>query len=1048
MKKIIFFAIVAYLFTAAAAYPQFGKNIVQYKNFEWFYIQTKHFDVYFYRGGERLAEFTARAAEDALESIQKSYKYQITNRISIIIYNSNNDFQETNVIDQYLSEGIEGFTEMFKNRVVIRYEGSYAQFNHLIHHELVHAVNNDMFYGGSIQNVISKNISLQLPIWFHEGMAEYQSLKWDNNTDMFIRDAVISGNLPDIRRLDGYFAYRGGQSVFFYIAQKYGEEKISEIINRIRNTNNLELSIKSSLGIDIEELNLRWKKELRKIYWPDVAKRNDPDEYAKRLTDHKKDGGSYNTSPAISPQGDKVVFISNRDFYFNVYIMNSADGKIIKRLVKGNRSNQFEELNVVSPGLSWSPDGKKIALSAKSGGYDVVYIINESDGDVKTLPFKFDGISSVSWSPGGDLIAFAGNTSNQSDIYIYDMMTNELKNLTNDIFSDFEPTWTPDNSGLIFSSDRKNFLTRNFNDKDFYIYDHDFNQLDLYYLNIENGVISRLTDLPNSDERFPIILPSGNEALFVSDLNGINNIYRMKFESAEDGCIKESNPMPVTNSLSGIYYLSASKDGKKIVFSAMYESAYNIFLLSNPLDISLNIEKLEPTVFIENKYYRKEVDVDTVINVEKETEVVESNIFTGSIINYTSATKDSLKDFHGYIFAPSLDDSSKIGKNPNFESLNNFDSDGNFAVNRYKINFSPDLIYANAGYSTLYGLSGTTVLTFSDMLGNHRIVGITSLQIDLKNSDYGAAYYYLPKRIDWGVEGFHMARFVYIDKSGFLNLYRFRNYGVVLNASYPLDRFYRFDFGLSWLNISAENLDDISIPSEKNNYFVPSASFIHDNTLWGYTSPIEGTRYNFTLYGNPGFGDKKLNFYSLAGDYRTYFRFFTDYSFVIRLSAGKSGGNNPPRFFIGGTENWINRTFATNGIPFETASDFAFLTPVLPLRGYNYAEKIGTAYSIVNFELRFPLIRYLVTGGLPLFFQNILGVMFFDMGTAWNRINEVRMINRDDIRGVHTQDLLMGMGYGTRMYLLFFLVRFDVAWSWDLDSFSQPKYYFSLGWDF
>ena len=98
--------------------------------------------------------------------------------------------------------------------------------------------------------------------------------------------------------------------------------------------------------------------------------------------------------------------------------------------------------------------------------------------------------------------------------------------------------------------------------------------------------------------------------------------------------------------------------------------------------------------------------------------------------------------------------------------------------------------------------------------------------------------------------------------------------------------------------------------------------------MWGYTSPIQGTRYRFEAYGNPGIGNTKLGFYSLTGDYRTYLRFWTDYSFVIRLSGGYSGGPNAQRFFLGGIENWINRSFATSEIPIESSSDYAFLTAV------------------------------------------------------------------------------------------------------------------------
>ncbi|MEJ2104845.1 MAG: hypothetical protein P8X47_09750, partial [Ignavibacteriaceae bacterium] len=80
-------------------FAQFGKNKVQYKYFDWYYVQTKHFDVYFANDGETLAEFTTHVAEDALSKIQESFKYSINNRITIIVYNSQNDFQETNVTD-------------------------------------------------------------------------------------------------------------------------------------------------------------------------------------------------------------------------------------------------------------------------------------------------------------------------------------------------------------------------------------------------------------------------------------------------------------------------------------------------------------------------------------------------------------------------------------------------------------------------------------------------------------------------------------------------------------------------------------------------------------------------------------------------------------------------------------------------------------------------------------------------------------------------------------------------------------------------------------
>jgi outer membrane protein assembly factor BamA len=201
------------------------------------------------------------------------------------------------------------------------------------------------------------------------------------------------------------------------------------------------------------------------------------------------------------------------------------------------------------------------------------------------------------------------------------------------------------------------------------------------------------------------------------------------------------------------------------------------------------------------------------------------------------------------------------------------------------------------------------------------------------------------------------------------------------------------------------------------------------------------------MYGNPGISKSEESFASLTWDYRKYFRFFYDNTFVMRLSGGYSSGSNPQNFFLGGTESWINRTFTNNNIPINSASDFVFLTPALPLRGYDYATQLGSKYSLLNLELRMPLIRYLLTGPIPLFFQNILGVAFVDVGSAWSDNKDLKLFKKSSFGKTVTDDLLIGMGTGFRLYFLF-LWRFDVAWSYDLDQFSKPKYYISLGLDF
>ena len=1032
--------------TAVAQEANYGKNKVQYKKFDWWYIQTSHFDIYFSEDGEYLATFTAAAAESAYTMISKNFRYQINNRIPIMVYNSHNDFQQTNVISEYLEEGIGGVTELFKNRMVIPFEGNYRMFRHVIHHELVHAVLNDMFYGGSIQSIISNNIRLQLPMWFNEGLAEYEALKWDVNSDMFLRDATIHTYLPPIDYLSGYYAYRGGQSVWYYIANKYGEQKIAEILNRIKGSRSVDQGFKSALGLSVSELNERWQKEQKVLYWPDIAKREDPADFATRITNHVKESNFYNTSPSISPQGDKIAFISDRDDYFDVYIISTIDNKITK-IVDGQRTKNFEELHLLTPGIAWSPDGKKIALAVKSGDADAIFIVDAVTGNQEKLEFGLDGIFSVDWSRKGDKLAFVGDNQRQSDIFVYDLATKNLTNLTDDLYSDSDPRWAPDGKTLYFVSDRRDDLTRKAVAPKFKMSKYDYSQLDIYSMNIETMEIKRITNDPESDETSPVLSPDGTKMLYVSDRNGIGNVYERNLVTGAD--------RPVTNSLTGVYQLSLSGDGNKLSFAALNEAGFDIYVMKAPFDKKLTMSELEPTEYLKRKMRMSQKPSSPAGSKGSKDSTSLSSLDSGK--DTVGVYGDKVRiDFHNYVFSEEetkekLPASEPLSVGTQFEINSYLDEDGNYKVNKYKLNFSPDIIYGNAAYSTFYGVQGTTMMAFSDMLGDHQIYFLTNLLLDLKNSDYVLAYYYLPLKIDYGVQGFHSARFLYLyDPYGAVSLYRFRTWGLSGSASYPLDKFNRVDLGLSWLNLSRENLDYAFEPAQRRSLLMPTLSYVHDNTLWGYTAPNNGTRYNFTAMFSPPISStlNSLDFQTYTVDYRTYEKFWRDYSFVIRWAGGLSAGKNPQRFFIGGTDGWINREFENGGIPIQNVEDYAFLSPALPMRGFNYNVKNGTKYALMNYEVRFPLIRYLVTGGLPLAMQNITGATFLDVGSSWTDNKAYKFFSKDTSGDYVANDLLIGTGFGARVILFGLPLKFDVAWSFDGQLFSIPKYYISLGGDF
>ena len=232
-----------------ASSQTFGKNKVQYKDFSWKYLQSKHFDVFYSGDGKPLADFTADVAESTYVSIKKNMRYDVQKRIPILIYNSHNDFEQTNITSMIIQEGILGFQEPFKNRMVVHFNGDYAAFRQLVHHELTHAVMFQMLYGGGMGSSITTMARFQLPTWVWEGMAEYESVGWDTEIDMYLRDATINGYVPPISSFYGGWNYIGGHALFRYIADKYGEQKVAEVLGKFRTSRGVENGLKNSIGL-------------------------------------------------------------------------------------------------------------------------------------------------------------------------------------------------------------------------------------------------------------------------------------------------------------------------------------------------------------------------------------------------------------------------------------------------------------------------------------------------------------------------------------------------------------------------------------------------------------------------------------------------------------------------------------------------------------------------------------------------------------------------------------------------------------------------------
>jgi len=1035
------FILISTLFIQALFGQYFGQNKVQYNEFDWNFIVSPNFNVYYYGDNHDLAIFTSKVAEESLDQIGKHLRWRSQKPIKIIVYTSHNDFQQTNIVNVYMSEGIGGVTELYKNRIVIPFEGSYAQFKHVIHHELVHAIINDMIYGGNVQGVLSGRVLLQIPLWANEGLAEFLSVDWDTNSDMVLRDLAIEENLPEVEQLNySILAYKGGQSVWQYITKKYGREKVGEVFQQMRRTQNAEKGFESALGVDFEKLTEDWHDYLKKEYWSDINKREKLSDFSEKLTDRSKTKNFYNVSPAFSPDGNTIAYFTDQSGYMDLVLLNVTSGKQKKRLIRGNNSPDFEELKWLQPGLSWSPNGKQIAFASKSGKEDTIIIVNVKNGKYKKIPIGLDGVFTTSWHPSDNKIAFIGQKNDSNDLYLIDLDDNVVTNLTNDIYSDFNPSWSLDGSKIFFSSDRSNHKS------DVDISEFDFSNNDIFSYDLNTKAVNQITNT-SYHEDYPVATKD-NILFYTADYNGVHNIFMHNIDTNET--------KPITNVITGIQQIDVNRLNNKIVFSGYKDRGWDLFLIDNPTTVES--KEIPTTVFYATK---DEVEEFEDLRFVKD----KSNI-------------DEPEDYSKYIFARSYKQYNKDeGANTDIDSIpDSLRTAGNYNIQQYKTEFSLDYVYTSASIDNLFGTTGLANIAWSDVMGDHQLRFASNLVLDLDNSDIALSYGYLKNRTNYYGTLFQYANLFSLGYSldaDYIGL--LRDYGIGFFAQYPFSKFNRIDIGTTLRGISYEIKEiDYWTGDVRTNYtenlqsFVPLVSWVYDNTTNTYTGPNDGLRQYLTFQFSPDIGDDSLAFKTIKFDIRKYFKINRNYSIATRMMLGRSFGRNPEKFFLGGASQMTfysdtqtegrddSGLYAQRILDYDNSSileDVFFTEYVFPVRGARYRERTGENVAVANLEFRFPFINYVdVSFPARIRFGNIFGHLFLDVGAAWDDSEEFDnsslVRQKYNLNSEDASPIISTFGVGMKIFTPWALVRLDTAWDrYPNGDYSKPQYILSIGYD-
>jgi Tol biopolymer transport system component len=1040
---------------------RFGRNKVQYGAFEWSVARTEHFDVYFYEGSEDLADAVSEMIELANAEFEQLLGHELTTVIPVIVYASHNDFRQTNVSTSHIGETVGGFTELFKNRVVIPFTGSYEDLRHVLYHELTHVFMFDIVYGGLVESVIRQAYTNPVPLWFVEGLAEYVSSGWDSEAEMILRDLTLSDTIIPLEYLyGGYLVYKEGQSAVCFLADTYGPEKVKEIVRTVAKTHSLERALMDATGFTTAELSKEWERALKTRYWPEVAGRTRGEDVLRPITDHRKDNSYLNIGPAVSPDGQRVAFVTDRSGYSDIYVASMLDGTVLDRPVRGERSDEFETLHILRPGSSWSPDGTELCFVAKAGASDALHIVNVETGRVRaSLRFDLDGVFTPSWSPDGSRIAFVGTSRGASDLYVTGIDVGGLERLTDDFFDERSPVWSPDGRHLAFASDRDAPLREDLR-----------RSYDLYSIDVATREVSTLVATA-ADERSPAWSPDGRTLAYVSDSSGSPQLY---FADLGD-----STSVRVTDLIGGVSSPAWSAEGDRMALGVYGYGGWDIAAVKAPLDAFADAASSgERVANVDPAYLRGEAVAGPWTDVpcaqapgthesDDGTQVAEETVGGEGFVRVGGEVVDLAEEetsFEGGDAAPDAADAGDEG-----ERAGESEDDGEpespsvakaraayrtamrgsappraavvpdeeederrvGTVERYRPRFTPDWVSGGFAYTSGYGFSGAAQIAVSDVLGNHRFYIATNFFSSLESSNFHVLYEHLAHRANYSLGVYNFKDYYYSDRTwlgedlGEKRYFSERSYGVSAGLSYPFSMFSRVEFDLSALSVDRQFAEEneegfIELTDEQvaRSLFIPSVRFVNDTTLWGSVGPLSGGRSSISLQRAWEVGGD-FEYLTAIADIRKYVKMGARHSLALKLVAARSSARNAQNFYMGGVNS---------------------------LRGYDDFDFHGRNLALASVEFRYPFIDHLeIASPIPLSLWGLRGVMFLDAGAAWD----------DDFRGVadgpngrRLNDIKASHGVGVRMRLSMFVIRVDWAWPTDFRAAGDVVTHFALGAEF
>jgi len=984
----------ATLFSAAAspAFAQFGQNKIAYDKFNWSIYRSTHFQIYFYPKEKDSLAKVASYAESAYDELSRSLNYQIPHPIPLIYYSSHSEFEQTNTDLDFIDEGTGAFALPSRDRMVLPIDVPDAYLQTVIQHELTHVFEFEVLFQGNFLRAVTSPI----PQWFMEGLASYYGHDETNRSRMYLRDAVLNDRVPAIARgqqINPYFAYRFGHAVFDFIEHEWGKDAVRDFVYEWRTSlgGGAARVVKRAFDLSAEDFDIRFRRYLRQRYLPTLTSKGEPVDYGEEFRIRENEPAlSWDISAVPFPSGDFVAAISTYDLTVPT--------------------------SVASPDVVvFSVRDRKLFRNL-SKGYTTryEYVIAQA----VTLSLDSPG-RALAVSPDGNHVAVFVRRERGRVLAFFNVLSGKLEREVPfaEIDQELAPSYSPDGKKIVFCGVSKGAF-------------------DIYTYDLETGQVANATRDAAYDAA-PAYSPDGKWIYYSSTAGTYAKIFR----------VDSSNPSRKEQVTFGDWNdedVVVSPDNGRIFFTSDRDAGIlNIFSIDLSTGETLQHTNVLGGAFQPSVFVGKD-------GVEK---LSYCSFYRQRYGLYVADTRKTVERFAALNPAPvAVDEHATSHFTPAIE----------VAIDPDKLQAKPSrkLYIENASLAAGINSDSTifsdTTLIFSDNLGDRRaIINFQSLS---SYTDIHLTYLNLKHRLQLGFTLFDDRQYfigLSTDRStGFVSRGRrfYRETGALGLATYPLDRYHRFEGTLGYLSRSIDfpfvvnnqtqggDVTQIVVfGNRQDNNPTASISFTGDTTLYSAVGPLAGHRYSIGYSYTPDLKSGTESVPATGGvvvlskhggtltqsvsvDLRQYFRITKRSAIALRAFGVRSTGNVPDISYFGGIDT---------------------------LRAFDFRSEIGNEVAFANIEYRFPLIdQILLFGGVGL--GNIRGKFFVDVGAAhlsygspapkfrfWNASGHDLVYDDGTGAGPKTYssyELINGRadyGYGLTMNLLGLDLHWDFAKQWD-----------------